>query len=107
MTKEDGVWAIVMFDLPTYTEQQRQAANQFRKLLKANGFTMFQYSVYVRYAITVAAHQRQHGAIKHGLPEDGHVVILLLSDHVWARAQRFSGKGHESPPLEPSQLTIF
>lgn len=107
MTKEDGVWAIVMFDLPTHTEQQRHAANQFRKLLKANGFSMFQYSVYVRYAITVAAHQRQHQAIKHGLPQDGHVVILLLSDHAWARAQRFTGKRPEPPPDEPGQLTIF
>ena len=107
MPKENGVWAVVLFDLPVQTQMQQRAANQFRKLLKDQGFTMHQYSVYVRYAASVAAHQRQHAAIKAGLPEFGEVTILLLSDKSWANARRFVGKKPLIQDGPPRQLTIF
>lgn len=107
MPKEDGVWAVVMFDLPVTTKAQRDRATAFRKLLKANGFVMHQYSVYTRFAVSVAAHQHQHQAIKAGLPPGGEVTILLLSDRTWARAQRFSNRTQLPPAKPPDQLTIF
>ena len=42
------MWILIMFDLPTETKKQRKAATDFRKSLIADGFTMFQFSIYVR-----------------------------------------------------------
>lgn len=42
------MWILIMFDLPTETKKQRKADTDFRKSLIADGFTMFQFSIYVR-----------------------------------------------------------
>ena len=42
------MWILVMFDLPTETKRQRKDASDFRKYLLKDGFTMFQFSIYVR-----------------------------------------------------------
>ena len=43
------MWLFVFFDLPTNTKTERRHAVQFRKALEKDGFTMMQYSVYVRH----------------------------------------------------------
>ena len=43
------MWLFVFFDLPTNTKTERRHAAQFRKALEKDGFTMMQYSVYVRH----------------------------------------------------------
>ncbi|MBP5502285.1 MAG: CRISPR-associated endonuclease Cas2, partial [Bacteroidales bacterium] len=43
------MWVLVMFDLPTETKKQRKAATNFRKQITADGFTMFQFSMYIRH----------------------------------------------------------
>ena len=43
------MWLFVFFDLPTTTKAERRNAAQFRKALEKDGFTMMQYSVYVRH----------------------------------------------------------
>ena len=43
------MWVFVFFDLPVLTKQQRKQATQFRKALEKDGFTMMQFSVYVRH----------------------------------------------------------
>lgn len=45
------MWIYVMFDLPTNTKQQRKNASLFRKMLIKDGFSMLQYSVYIRIAL--------------------------------------------------------
>ena len=43
------MWIFVFFDLPTETAIQRKEAALFRKTLLEDGFTMLQYSVYIRH----------------------------------------------------------
>ena len=43
------MWLYVMFDLPVETKSQRRVAARFRKDLLKDGFTMHQFSVYVRH----------------------------------------------------------
>ena len=43
------MWILVLFDLPTETKKERKAAADFRKHLIEDGFTMFQFSIYVRH----------------------------------------------------------
>ena len=43
------MWIFVFFDLPTETKKNRKDAAKFRKELERDGFTMMQFSVYVRH----------------------------------------------------------
>ena len=46
------MWILVFFDLPTDTKRERKAAGDFRKQLLKDGFTMFQFSIYVRHCVS-------------------------------------------------------
>lgn len=43
------MWILVLFDLPTETKKDKKAYTDFRKNLQKDGFTMFQFSIYVRH----------------------------------------------------------
>ena len=43
------MWILVLFDLPTETKKDKKAYALFRKNLQRDGFTMFQFSIYVRH----------------------------------------------------------
>lgn len=43
------MWLFVMFDLLTETKTDKKNAALFRKELTKDGFTMHQYSVYIRH----------------------------------------------------------
>lgn len=67
---------LCMFDLPVETEEQRRAYRVFRKNLMKEGFTMIQYSVYVR-----TCQNREHGKriekrLRQILPKEGNIRIL-------------------------------
>ena len=42
------MWVLVFFDLPTETKKDRKIYTKFRKDILADGFTMFQFSIYLR-----------------------------------------------------------
>ena len=43
------MWVLVFFDLPTETKKEKKAASLFRQQLVRDGFTMFQFSIYMRH----------------------------------------------------------
>ena len=43
------MWVLVLFDLPTETKKERQLYSVFRKNLMKDGFSMFQFSIYLRH----------------------------------------------------------
>ena len=43
------MWVLVLFDLPTETKKDRKDYALFRKRLLQDGFTMFQFSIYLRH----------------------------------------------------------
>ena len=43
------MWLMVIFDLPVGTKKQRHAATKFRNFLLDQGFSMSQFSVYLRF----------------------------------------------------------
>ena len=47
------MWILVFFDLPTETKKEKKAYTDFRKSLIKDGFTMFQFSIYVRHCLSV------------------------------------------------------
>lgn len=42
------MWMMVLFDLPVLEKEERKEASDFRKFLLDEGFTMSQFSVYLK-----------------------------------------------------------
>ena len=104
--RDDSVWCLVMFDLPVTTNQQRKAATRFRNSLLDDGFSMVQFSVYVRYLPLGAQLHRVAKSIKLRLPPNGEVRIVPLSDRQWSTAFRFRNGTEQSTEKTPDQLLI-
>lgn len=101
------MWLFVFFDLPTNTKKERKAAARFRKDLMQDGFTMMQYSVYIRHCASkesAAVHLRR---IEMKIPEKGQVSILAVTDKQYGQIINYWGKAEKPLPEGPKQLELF
>lgn len=104
---EDGMWSVVMFDLPVKTRTQTRGANRFRSLLLDLGYFRAQFSVYVRYLPTGTSGQSAIRSIKANLPAAGEVRIVHITDRQWSKGLRFVQKSENELEEKADQLTIF
>ena len=74
------MWVVVFFDLPVDTKKARKDAALFRKNLLKDGFTMMQFSVYVRHCASSENATVHIQRVKRFLPEYGNVVLFTLTD---------------------------
>lgn len=74
------MWVMVMFDLPTETAKERKAAARFRKDIMGDGFTMFQFSIYIRHCASLDNAKVHIKRVKSMLPNYGHVGIMCITD---------------------------
>ncbi len=72
------MWVLVFFDLPTETKKDKKSASEFRKKLVKDGFTMFQYSMYVRHCASMENADVHIKRVKSSLPDYGDVGICVL-----------------------------
>ncbi len=101
------MWVLVFFDLPTETKKDRKASALFRKNLIKDGFTMFQFSIYIRHCASQENAMVHIKRVKSFLPEYGQVGIMSITDKQFGNIQLFYGKKlaeQESPGL---QLELF
>lgn len=101
------MWSMVMFDLPVLTAVERRDATKFRKVLQDLGYSMLQFSVYVRYIPIGGLSQASFGAIKRALPHGGEVRIFHISDRQWSTAFRFESAAAVEPESTPAQLAFL
>ena len=101
------MWILVFFDLPTDTKKDRKAAAKFRKDLQGDGFTMFQFSIYIRHCASRENMDVHIRRIKAALPEYGSVGILGITDKQFGDMQVFYGKKKEKTKPIPIQLELF
>ena len=73
------MWVLVFFDLPTETKKEKKAYADFRKNLQKDGFTMFQFSIYVRHCASSENATVHIKRVKSFLPEFGHVGIMCIT----------------------------
>lgn len=101
------MWTLVMYDLPTETKKERKAAAKFRKELLHDGFSMFQFSMYVRHSSSSENADVHSKRVKKTLPEHGKIGILQITDKQFGEMEIFYGtKQVELPPV-PQQLELF
>lgn len=101
------MWLFVFFDLPTNTKKDRKAYTQFRKQLQKFGFSMMQYSVYMRHCASGESADVHVRRVKAIIPSKGQVSILQITDKQYGNILNFWGKKTDPLPAGPRQLEMF
>ena len=101
------MWLFVFFDLPTETKKDRRNYTVFRKKLRQDGFSMMQYSVYIRHCPSRETADVHVKRVKAMLPPKGQVSITMITDKQYGNIVNFWGKGESPMPPTPQQLEIF
>jgi CRISPR-associated protein Cas2 len=101
------MWVFVFFDLPTETKRERKAANLFRKKLIDDGFTMFQFSIYLRHCPSRENAKVHTKRVKASLPKHGKVCILEITDKQFGNMELFHGIKEVVVPQPIQQLQLF
>lgn len=101
------MWVLVFFDLPTETAKDRKIYAKFRKKLLNDGFSMFQFSIYLRHCASAENAEVHIKRVKQGLPEKGHVVIMTITDKQFGMIEVFQGRKPSEPVNVPQQLELF
>lgn len=102
-----SMWVLVFFDLPTETKRERHVATAFRKGLVADGFSMFQFSIYLRFCPSRENAQVHTKRVKSNLPKKGKIGILQITDKQFGMMELFFGKEPKEPNAPPQQLELF
>lgn len=101
------MWILVFFDLPTETKKDKKAHALFRKNLQRDGFSMFQFSIYVRHCASMDNAKVHIKRVKSFLPEYGQVGIMCITDKQFSQIELFYGK-RQKPQASPElQLEFF
>ena len=101
------MWVLVFFDLPTETKNERKVAAKFRKDLLNNGFSMFQFSIYLRQCPSVENADVHVRRVKSLLPDYGKVGVLCITDKQFSTMELFLGRKNAELPQIEQQLELF
>ena len=101
------MWVLVFFDLPTETKKDRRAATRFRKNLLDDGFTMFQFSIYMRFSASRENAEVHTKRVKKSLPEFGKVGVLQITDKQFGMIELFQGQKLTALEKPAQQLELF
>ncbi len=101
------MWLFVFFDLPVTTKRERRQATRFRKDLMRDGFSMMQFSVYIRHCASKESADVHVKRVKSFIPEKGQVSILSVTDKQYGNITNYWGKKADPLPEGPRQLEMF
>ncbi len=101
------MWILVLFDLPTETKKEKKSYSNFRKSLLCDGFSMFQFSIYLRHCPSRENAEVHIRRVKKSLPPSGKVGILCITDKQFGQMEFFCGESEVRPAMQPQQLELF
>jgi len=101
------MWVLVLYDLPTETKANMRDANLFRKRLLDDGFSLFQFSMYVRLCPSRENAEVHIKRVKNMLPKAGKVAIMSITDKQFGEIEIFFARSKEEPPPTYQQLELF
>ncbi len=101
------MWILVFFDLPTETKKERKAYAKFRKDLINDGFTMFQFSIYLRHCASKENAEVHIQRVKNCLPNLGQIGILCITDKQFGNMELFHSKKSTAVSTPYQQLELF
>lgn len=101
------MWVLVFFDLPTETKADKQRYAKFRKNLLLDGFTLFQFSIYIRHCASMENAEVHIKRVNSFLPEYGNVAIMCVTDKQFGTIKIFYGRKPLPPDSPGMQLELF
>lgn len=101
------MWIMVFFDLPTETAEDKRIYTQFRKRIMKDGFTMFQFSIYLRHCPSSENADVHVKRVKQILPSRGNIGILSVTDKQFGSMEIYWGKDKIDTPDVSQQLEMF
>ena len=101
------MWVFVLFDLPTETKKDKKLASDFRKKLQKDGFTMFQFSIYIRHCMSMENANVHIKRVRGFIPDKGYIGILCLTDKQFGMMELYYGKSAKAKRVEGQQLELF
>jgi CRISPR-associated protein Cas2 len=101
------MWVLVFFDLPTETAKERKVAAAFRKNIMKDGFSMFQFSIYMRHCASRENADVHIARVKKLLPEKGDVGIMCVTDKQFGMMEIFHGQKITTANAPVQQLEMF
>ena len=96
---------LYLLNIPT--KKDRKAATDFRNKLLKDGFTMFQFSIYIRHCASSENADVHIKRVKSFLPEYGKVGILCITDKQFGNLELFFGKKPQPVNAPGQQLELF
>lgn len=76
---------LLFFDLPMNTKDERRVYTKFRKYLINNGFTMVQFSVYVKIFPNRVSMTQYIETLRNNLPSQGSIRIMGVTNKQYER----------------------
>ena len=101
------MWVLVLFDLPTDTKKARKEYALFRKRLLQDGFTMFQFSIYLRHCPSAENADVHIQRVKRMLPPEGKIGILRVTDKQFGDMTIFDCQKEIAVNQPVQQLELF
>ncbi len=101
------MWLFVFFDLPTETKKDRRNASQFRNNILKDGFSMMQFSVYIRHCASSESADVHEKRINKLVPPLGKVSVLRITDKQFGMIINYLGKAKQENLDAPTQLELF
>ena len=101
------MWILAAFDLPTETKKDRHEATKFRKVLLDAGFSLFQFSIYVRHCPSRENMWVHIERLKKHMPPSGKVSFMHFTDAQFGKIITFYGAKPKKQPDAPRQLSFF
>ena len=98
---------LVMFDLPTTTEDDRRAYRHFWKFLIRNGFVMMQESVYSKLVQNAAAADAVIQNLRKNKPASGLVQALKITEKQYEKIEYITGEKHSTMLDTDERLVIL
>lgn len=86
---------MVFFDLPVDSKKRRRDYTMFRRALIKDGFTMIQYSVYVRLTRNHDDAQKHLRIVQDNLPPTGSVRAMIVTEKQYSQMKLLCGKQME------------
>ena len=102
-----SLWILVFFDLPTETRKDRKIASSFRKKLLDDGFSMFQFSIYMRFCASRENAEVHTKRVKNSLPPHGKVGVMQITDRQFGMMELFYGKKPVETDRPSQQFELF
>ena len=101
------MWIMIFFDLPTETKTEKKNYSDFRKRLVRDGFTMFQFSIYIRHCASRENTSVHTSRVKKLLPPKGHIGILSVTDKQFNEIELFQEKKQKKVTTPYQQLELW